>query len=114
MATAIGRRLRGVRSLASGIKTFEIDQNRTSCRVPRCSTVISKRAHRFVPVARRVLEIAMIAVRHRLRLQVAPGAPSAQVSSFLPLRPLLCFASAVAPFRLTITAPPAPVGVGWG
>ena len=95
--------------------TFNINQHGTSCRDRRCSIVLSERAHRLVPDLRRLTEIAKIAVfEHstlKIALTIAVGA--AHLILAAPTAPT-CFASRDTQFPSTVTAAPAPVGVGWG
>jgi hypothetical protein len=102
-------------SVACDITTSKIDQHGASCRVRRCSIVLSDRGHRLLPVMRRVMEIAVIAALNPSILQLAFAAAfgAGQLILAGATAPAL-FASRSAQFHPTVTAPPAPVGVGWG
>jgi hypothetical protein len=115
LTTVIECRPRGANSVASDIRTFDTNQHGVSCRIRRCSIVLSEQAQRLVPVTRPVTEITMIAVLQRLTLQrtVRTAFSVAQLILAEPTAPAL-FASRDTPFHPTVTAAPAPVGVGWG
>jgi hypothetical protein len=102
-------------SVVRDITTSKIDQHGASCRTRRCSIVLSDRAHRLVPVMRRVMEIAMIAVLNPSTLQLAFAAAfgAGQLILAGATAPTL-FATRSAQFHPTVSAPRAPVGVGWG
>ncbi len=102
-------------SVSSDITTFRINRHGGRCRTRRCSIVLSDRSHRLVPIMRRVVEIAIIAVLNPSTLQLALGDAfgAGQLVLAVATAPAL-FASRSAQFHPTVTAPPAPVGVGWG
>jgi hypothetical protein len=102
-------------SVSCDITTSKIDQHGASCRTRRCSIVLSDRAHRLVPVMRRVIEIAMIAVLNPSTLQLAFAAAfgAGQLILAGATAPTL-LATRSAQFHSTVSAPRAPVGVGWG
>jgi hypothetical protein len=115
LTTVIECRPRGANRGSSDIGTFDINQHGVSCRIRRCSIVLSEQAQRLVPLTRRVMEITMIAVLKRLTLQRAlrTAFSAAQIILAEPTAPTL-FASRDTPFHATVTAAPAPVGIGWG
>jgi hypothetical protein len=102
-------------SVISDITTFRINRHGASCRTRRCSIVLSERSHRLVPIMRRIMEIAIIAVLNPSTLQLALGGVfgTGQLVLAVATAPAL-LASRSAQFHPTVTAPTAPVGVGWG
>jgi hypothetical protein len=116
MTTVIECRPPGAKNVASDIRTFDLNQHGASCRIRRGSIVLLERAQWPVPITRRVTEeITMIAIHRRSTLQFAlrTAFSAAQLIIAEPSAPAL-FARGDVPFHPTVTAGPAPVGVGWG
>jgi hypothetical protein len=116
MTTVIECRPPGAKSVASGIRTFDLNHHGVSCRIRRGSIVLSEQAQWLVPITRRVAEeITMIAVHKRstIRLALRTAFSAVQLIIAEPSAPAL-FARGDTPFHPTVTAGPAPVGVGWG
>ena len=116
MTTVIECRPHGAKNVASDIRTFDLNQHEVSCRIRRGSIVSSQRAQWLVPITRRLTEeISMIAVHKRSTLQLAlrTAFSAAQLIIAEPSAPAF-FARGDIPFHPTVTAGPAPVGVGWG
>jgi hypothetical protein len=116
MITGIQSRPDGVNRVSSHIGTSKINQREASCRDRRYSNVLSVRARRLLPAVRRRMEIAMTAVLNRLTLQRAFRAAFAagQLMLAVATAPILFASPGTQSHPTTATAPPAPVGVGWG
>jgi hypothetical protein len=115
MTTVMECRPRRESVIFSDITTFRINRHGVPCRTRGCSIVLSERWHGLVRIMRRIMEIAIIAFLNPSTLQLALGGTfgAGQLVLAVATAPAL-FASRSAQFHPTVTAPTAPVGVGWG